>query len=141
MKICLIKQDNQLKPYYQSDMEEFKNLKNNVVYMTEFKQPRNIKHHKLAFALAKCVIANLPESSIWSGKEPYALIKAIELQLGYVETMIKLSGEVLLIPESISFESWGQDKFAEFYSKATPIMAGMIGVTVEELEEGSIEFM
>lgn len=141
MKICLIKQDNQLKPYYQSDMEEFGKLKNNVVYMTEFKRPRNPEHHKKIFALAKCVIANLPESSAWQGKEPYALIKAIELQLGYVETMIKLSGEVLLIPESISFESWDQDKFAEFYSKATPIMAAMIGVTVEELEEGSIEFM
>jgi len=141
MKICLIKQDNQLKPYYQSDMEEFGKLKNNVVYMTEFKQPRNIKHHKLAFALAKCVIANLPETSAWQGKEPYALIKAIELQLGYVETIIKLSGEVLLIPESISFENWDQERFAEFYNKAILILANMINVTADELENNSIEFM
>ena len=141
MKICLIKQDNQLKPYYQSDMESFNNLKSNVVYMAEFKRPRNPEHHKKIFALAKCVTTNLPESAIWSGKEPYALIKAIELQLGYVETMIKLSGEVLLIPESISFESWDQEKFAEFYSKAVPILAKMIGVTSEELENNSIEFM
>jgi hypothetical protein len=136
-----MKHDGRFTPLYNSDKEAYDKLKNNVQYMAKIKQPRNIKHHKLAFALAKCVIVNLPEDSIWSGKEPYALIKAIELQLGYVEPMVKLSGEVLLIPESISFESWGQDKFAEFYSKAVPILAAMINVTVEELEEGSAEFM
>lgn len=141
MKIFFIKREGQFTPIYNSDSESYNKLKNNVQYCAEIKQPRNPEHHKKLFALSKCVIANLPESSIWQGKEPYALIKAIELQLGYVETMIKLTGEVLLIPESISFESWDQNKFAEFYIKAVPIMASMIGVSVEELEEGSIEYM
>ena len=141
MKIFFMKKEERFSPLYNSDSEAYFKLKNNVQYMAEIKQPRNLEHHKKCFALAKCVIANLPESSVWQGKEPYALIKAIELQTGYVETMVKLSGEVLLMPESISFESWGQDKFAAFYNKAVPIMANMIGVTVEELEEGSIEFM
>lgn len=134
MKIFFIKRDGHFQPLYNSDQEAYNKLKNNVQYMAEIKQPRNPDHHRKIFALSKCVISNLPESSVWQGKEPYALIKAIELQTGYVETMVKLSGEVLLIPESISFESWDQEKFAEFYKKAVPILAGMIGVTIDELE-------
>ena len=79
--------------------------------------------------------------SIWHDKNAYALIKAIELELGYVEQIIKLNGDVYFIPESISFESWDQIKFQEFYDKALPILAKMIGVSVTDLETNSIDFM
>ena len=141
MKLAMINQDRVLKPYYQSDENEFKKLKNNTVYFVDVKKPRNLEHHKKIFALANCVIANLPESAIWSNKESYALIKAVELELGYVEQRIKLNGEVYLEPESISFESWDQIKFQEFYNKALPILASMINVSVEELENNSIDYM
>lgn len=141
MKIALIKKDNQLHPYYKSDIESWGKLKNNVVYLAEFKKPRNPEHHKKIFALANCVITNMSENSIWHNKEPYTLIKAIELELGYVEEKIKLGGEIYLEPESINFENWDQLKFQEFYNRAIPIMAEMIGCTIEDLETNSINYL
>ena len=140
-KIFFIKQEGKFRPYYPSDIEEFDKMKSNVVMMAEIRQPRNPGHHKKCFALAKCVITNLPESSSWQGKNPYALIKAIELQTGYVDTIIKLSGEAVLVPQSIDFESMDQEAFQEFYTQAISIMAAMIGVTVDELENNSMDYM
>jgi hypothetical protein len=137
----MINQDRVLKPYYQSDENEFKKLKNNVVYFVEIKQPRNIEHHKKIFAITNCVLFNLPELSIWRDKTPYALIKAIEMELGYVDQRILLNGDAYFEPQSISFESMNQLEFQEFYDKAIPILASMINVEVDELESNSVEFM
>ena len=141
MKLAMINQDRVLKPYYQSDENAFKELKKNQVYFVEIKKPRSIEHHKKIFALANCVIANLPETSIWHNKDAYTLIKAVELELGYVDQKIKLNGEVSHEPKSISFESLDQIEFQKLYDKAIVILAKMIDVTTEELESNSIEYI
>jgi len=141
VKLAMINQDRVLKPYYQSDENEFKKLKNNVVYFVEVKKPRSLEHHKKIFALTNCVLANIPETSIWHNKTAHSLIKAVMRELGYVESRATLKGEVWLEVQSMNFESMDQISFQEFYDKAIPILASMINVSVTDLETNSIDFM
>jgi hypothetical protein len=143
MKLALIKKDNSFYPYYNSDIEAMSKLHSNVVYMAEVKKPRHLEHHKKLFALANCTIANLPETSPLKLKiiDAYGLIKAIEIEVGLTEHEYCIDGGYHVKAKSIDFASMDQLEFQEFYDKAIYIMAGLIGVSVEELETNSIEFM
>jgi len=141
MKICLIKQDNQLKPYYQSDMEEFKTLKNNVVYMAEFKRPRNPEHHRLVFAEAKFAIFHSLETSFWKNKDSYFLIKAAMREAGYVEPEYKLNGEIIFKVKSIAFENMAEDEFSELHEKILPFFAIIGNCTVDDILNNYHDFM
>lgn len=143
MKFAFIKRNNHFEPYYNSDIEEFKRLKNNTVYMAEVKKPRSIEHHKKLFALANCTVANLPEySELYKIRiDAYGLIKAIERELGMYETEYDIYGKVNVRAKSIDFESMDQLEFQTFYDKAVYIMAGLIGITTEELEQNSLEYV
>lgn len=137
----MIKHNQGLFPYYKSDMNDFEKLFNNVVYFIDIKKPRNILHHKKLFAVAKCVIANMPENSVWHNKAPYSLIKAAEMQAGYVDEQIRLDGEVVFIPQSIKFENMDQAEFHILYDKIINIFAVMLNTTVKDLEDYSLEFI
>jgi hypothetical protein len=128
-------------PYTRGDIDDFGNLRGNTVYMLEVRKPRHLEHHQKLFAIAKCVIANMPESSPWCGKESIQLIKATEIQLGYVDQRIKLNGEIYFEPQHINFESMDQLAFQEFYDKTIPLWAQMIGCTPQELESNSLEYI
>jgi len=141
MKINLIKREGRLIPYYKSDMDAIAKLKSNTVYTADFKQPRNPDHHKKLFAIANCAIDNMPEGSVWHDKTAYALIKAIQLQTGYVDQIMKLSGEVILVPQSIAFSEMDQTEFEPLYDAAVEIMSALIGVSRDELENNSVEYM
>lgn len=141
MKLALIKQNDSLKPYYNSDIEAFSKLHNNTVYMADVKKPRNLEHHKKLFALANCTISNLPEQLTVKITDAYSLIKAIEVELDMTEKEYCLDGGFHIKAKSIDFASMDQIEFQEFYDKAIYIMAGLINVTPEELESNSIEYM
>jgi len=127
---------NQFHPVGESDLEKWEKLKQNVVYCMRAKQDRNAKHHRKLFAIAKSITGNLREDHPWSDKEPYQLIKASEIPLGFVNEIIDLDGEVHLIPESIDFENWGQEKFETFYNKVIPYWIEKFGEWVAEIEAG-----
>jgi hypothetical protein len=74
---------------------------------------RNIRHHRLFFALLQLVFKNQEKYLSLEG-----LRFAVTIQAGYVEE-IKLSGDkVTLKPKSINFTSMNQNEFAEFYAAA-----------------------
>ncbi|MCK9282433.1 MAG: hypothetical protein M0P71_17600 [Melioribacteraceae bacterium] len=134
--IHFIKQHGQLKPVYKADLERWEKVKENIVYCMRAERDRNHKHHSKLFAIAQGIIDNLPDDNPWSNKESYQLIKASEIPLGYVEEIISLDGEVSLIPESISFEKWSQEKFEGFYNKVIQYWAEKFGDWVIEIEAG-----
>ena len=109
---------NKFQPVYKSDHDKWSKLHEGIIYTMRYKSDRNVRHHKKLFGIAKTIIENQSERSIWDNKEPYALIKATEIELGYVNEIVKFDGEIVFEPESINFEMWGQEKFEEFYDKA-----------------------
>lgn len=143
MKLALIKRNGGYFPYYKSDVEASQKLKDNIVYFADIKKPRNLDHHKKLFALANCTIANLPDDSILVRKQvdAYGLIKAIEVELGMIENEYCLDGGYHTKAKSIDFASMDQTEFQEFYDKAVYIMAGLINVSTEDLEQNSMEYL
>lgn len=141
MKLHCKKINNSLMPVYKSDVEYFSKLKDNAVYAISVTLDRNYLHHKKLFAICKMIISNLPIENIWSNKEAYQLIKAVEEQLGYVIPQMNMKGEVKLEPESINFENWDQIKFSEFYQKAIPFLADYFGYTIDQLDDNYIDYL
>jgi len=131
--IHFVKQSGQFKPMYLADLERWEKVKENTPYIMRAERDRNHRFHSLVFAVSKVVIENLPEDHIWSNKTPYALIKSIEIALGYVEQILTMEGEIILVPESISFEKWGQEKMEEFYNKFLLYISDKFGYNPEEL--------
>lgn len=132
--IHFTKLDGQFKPYYKSDLTTWEKLREGIIYTMRYKQDRNARHHRKLFAIAQLIIDNVPEGNPWEDKTPYQLIKATEIPLGYVDETITLSGEIIMMPQSISFEEWPQEIFEEFYNKAVNYWAGHFNYTIEDLE-------
>jgi len=115
--IHFVKQSGQFKPMYLADLERWEKVKENTPYIMRAERDKNHKFHNKLFAIAQEIINNLPEDSPWENKTSYQLIKASMIPLGFVEEMVTLEGQVVLIPESISFEKCKQEKFEEIYEK------------------------
>jgi hypothetical protein len=98
-------------PVYNSDYEFMKRCKIGKEILWRTHKSRNAKHHKLIFAIAKCVIANMPEGSIWAKQEPYELIKACMVAEGIVDIKYNLDGTTRGEAKSIAFESMAEDEF------------------------------
>jgi hypothetical protein len=137
--IHFMRQGEKLKPVYKSDIDKWNKLKENTIYCMRYKRDRNYKFHKLLFAVAQTVIDNLPEGHMYENKSAYNLIKAVEIATGYVDEIITMDGEIVMVPQSIDYESWDQEKIEEFYSKFLPYVSEHFGYNPEELEKNSME--
>ena len=139
--IHFTKQDGQFKPISKSDLETWEKLKEGKVYAMRYKSDRNYKHHCKLFAIARMIIDNESEESIWNNKTEYSLIKATEIELGYVNEIVRFNGEIDLEPESINFETWGQEKFEKFYTDAINYWSKHFGYDVEAMDFYSNDYL
>ena len=132
MKITLIKTlNNTFKIAFDSDYETAKKIKVNEPYEFEFKNSRNPKHHKKYFALLNLVVNNTEKF-----KDVNHLRMILAIECGYYDELINpLTGEVTIVPKSISFSSMGQDEFSELYSKSIDYCCKVLGVEKSEIIE------
>lgn len=137
--IHFIKKQGQFKPVYKSDVDKWNKLKGDTIYCMRYKRDRNYKFHKLLFAVAQTVVDNLPEGHPFENKSAYNLIKAVEIATGYVDEIITMDGEIIMVPQSIDYESWDQEKIEEFYNKFLPYVADHFGYDPDALENNSME--
>lgn len=79
-----------------------------------WKKPRNPQHHKKFMALVTYVKDN---SDTFDTKKK--ALTAVKIAAGHVEwEMSPVTGELVPIPKSISFDSMDQNEFDNFYSDA-----------------------
>lgn|SRR3990167_1596930 len=143
MKIFLIKRDRQIEPIYRMSIDYVDSMQQNVVYSAEMRKPRNPKFHNLVFALAKCALDNMPESrAYWRHYTPYDFIKALQLEIGATEKMIKLNGEVVQVPLSIAFESMDENEFEKTIAEPMfEVCAKVLNCTVDELKTNYVNYL
>lgn len=111
-KITLVKQlNNTFKIAFDSDYEKLKKIKVNEPYEFEYKNSRNIRFHRKAFALFNMVFDN---------QEIYRNIDDLRYDLtveaGYFELRVNIHGEEVKKAKSISFASMDETEFNEYYS-------------------------
>ncbi|MCA1298000.1 DUF1367 family protein [Stappia indica] len=81
--------------------------------MVRLHTPRNIKHHRMFFALLRMAT----DSGAWDSSEE-TLRDAIKIACGCVDTIIGLDGRTYFKPRSMSFESMSQAEFSRFFDRA-----------------------
>lgn len=132
MKIMVKRKDSTLIPVDPLSEKEIFKLKDKT-YSCTIKESRNPKHHNLVFGLAKFTVDNCHEESVWSGKDPYSIIKAIQLEVGSVEYIQKFDGEIIAIPKSIAFENMDEDEFSHISDALFFYCAKILDIDQKEL--------
>jgi len=118
-----------------TDQESWKALKPKVgkTVATETKRARSPQHHRKFWAIMNTVFENQQTKF----PDVDSMVDAIKIEIGHADIQLRLSGESVLIPRSISFHDLDQDKFNVFYKKAIECVCEFIipGATPEEVNE------
>jgi len=117
-----------LVPLYSSDLEEKRKLKLGEDYEVTIKRPRNIRFHRLFFALLNIGYENTQLDMPFDTYRKYAVMKA-----GFVRTYTTPRG-AYFEPESISFGNMDEDTFREVYDRVLDVIIKDIGATREDIE-------
>lgn len=121
MKAMLLKTDKGLRGATPADHDAWTKFRRRLETMKpgtwvrmEWARPRNGQHHRKLFALLQLVSEN---SEIYD--TPEKALVAVKLVTGHFDLMAHpVTGEIMQIPRSISYEAMEQDEFDKFYSAA-----------------------
>lgn len=98
------------------DQTEFDKLRPTNEYKIDARKARNPDHHRKGFALINLIFEN---------QEKYTtiehLLTELKLRVGWYTEHVRTSGELVMIPKSISFADMDQTQFEEFYNRVTDI--------------------
>mgnify|MGYP000043799597 CR=1 FL=1 len=113
--------DNAMTQAYFADLEVGR------VYRAKISKPRNVRMHRLYWALCGAVAEQLDR--------PAELISSlIKIRCGHVD-VVKTAQGIVEIPKSISFAKMSQTDFREFFERAIEVVCSDIlpGVNSEDL--------
>jgi len=118
-------------------IEAMNKIKNGTEIMIEYKQKRNVKFHRKAFALLNLVLKNQDRYSNIND-----LLVEFKLKSGHYEEHITTKGKIIYLPKSIAFSEMDELEFNELYSKFIDIaLQHFISMSKEELEQQIINFI
>lgn len=97
---------------------ELRRLKIGQLVFVEIKAARNVRQHRYLFGLLRLMV----DHGIYPTTD--AALTALKIATGHVDRLvIKDTGDVHLIPKSISFTSMRQTEFQEWFDAALKIVA------------------
>lgn len=132
MKFLAAKQLGALRPVDQAGEDALRKLGQGQLVEIEIRRPRNIKWHRLYWALVTLVWDNSDTDRYPTAEDLHA---AIKIAAG-LRTRIELpDGTVGFIPGSIAFHKMSEDDFAVFFDRVCTLVARhfLPGVTNEDL--------
>ena len=138
MKIPMIKHDGALRPMSNAAAAVLGKIKQGAEVMVEVTRPRNIRHHRLFFALVQIIFNNQDR---YESEEH--LLTALKVALGHCETIVLQSGAPAYIPKSIAFAKMDQVAFDGFFENAcqVAIKHWLPTVTSEQLRDEVLEMV
>lgn len=82
--------------------------------------PRNLKHHRLLFALLNTVLKGQADPPLYPTTK--ALLNAIKMGTGHIEEVRDLHGRTHFMPASIDFASLDEVAFSEWFDHAVNLI-------------------
>lgn len=143
MKIRLVNTAAGLVPMYDDDWDERRKLKPGGVYVAEIKPARNIRFHRLYFALVEAAWSLLPEQTAAGFRNREGFRKYLEVAAGWYEPFYSpIRGEWLEIPKSISFSSMDGAEFRQLYERVKDVVIRILDgyTTKDEFERVLLNF-
>lgn len=98
------------------------------IYRADIVKPRSYAHHKLCMALLTLTYQNQERYTSFD-----MFRKAVALEAGHVNEIIKLDGEVVLEPGSLSYDALDEVEFTRVAGAMMTICAQILDVTEPEL--------
>jgi hypothetical protein len=138
-KFLAVKHFGSLRPCDEAGEAELRKVANGETIELELRRPRNIRHHRMFFALMSIVWEQLDTERYPTVED---LVAAVKIAAG-LRTRIELpSGEVGFIPGSIAFHKMDQSAFSGFYDRVCDLIARhfLPGVTSADLKR-EVEIM
>lgn len=109
-----------LRPVDDAGAEVLRKIKQGEIVTVDIKKPRNIRHHRMFFALMNIVFENTERDTYPTLDD---VVGAVKIAAG-IRTRIALrGGEIGYMPGSISFSKMDQTQFNEFYDRVCDLVA------------------
>ena len=118
----LIKTSMGLSPYTDEDAIELRGVGIGDILQAKALDQRNVQHHRKFFALIRIVYDNMPEQFDSHFPTQDDLRHELIKRAGFYKEYIDLKGKKQYRAESISFDSMGQKRFDELYSKVLDVV-------------------
>lgn len=121
-----------LRPVDDAGEEALSKIAQGDLVMVEVKRPRNIKFHRMYWALVTIVWQQLDEYRYPTADDLHA---AIKIAAGLRTRIVLPDGTIGFIPGSIAFNKMSQDDFSAFFDRVCNLIAKhfLPGVTDAEL--------
>lgn len=131
MKLIFRKSHGALVPEDQEAQDAMAKIKHGDLVHVEVKRTRNLKHHRLYWALVNLVFDNQEKFAT-----PQQIHNALKEAAGLYETQMRLDGRPMRVLSSTSFEDMDQGAFAKYYDQCCDILAKVFlpGVTSQQLK-------
>lgn len=143
MKLNLVNTPEGLKPCYDEDYEEKKKLRIGETYTAEIKPARNLRFHRLYFALIGLAWEYLPESQTAGFRTKENFRKYVEIAAGCCDVIYHPRfKDWVEVPKSVSFDKMDDAEFRDLYERVREVIFSIIGrfVSDEEFERNLSNF-
>lgn len=140
MKILLRKQFGSLRPVDPAGEEMLTKIPNGATVQAEIRRPRNVRHHRMYWALISLVWENIDQERYPSPEDLHA---AIKIAAGLRTRIVLPDGTVGFIPGSTAFHKMDQAAFDQFYNRVCDLIARhfLPGVSSEDLKREVLEMI
>ena len=141
-KIAVQMRQGVLYPFSQEDREKLSAYKDNQILnlkVSGCRKPRSHEQLKMLFGVLKTVVANTDNAN-WNSLEKAKL--SLKVALGFVDSgvmVVDAQNNVIVKYRSFSYEGLKHMEACQIFDRSWPILAGVIGVSVDELLENSGE--
>ena len=129
-QVALLVTDKGYEPYDDASRKQHSKLKVGSLIGARIARSRSIQHHRLYWKVLECAV----NATDW-WLTPEALHLALKEATGYVTIVRSMSGKMMRIPESTSFDEMTQDEFKSYCDAAFRILADKLEMPIEELLE------
>lgn len=119
----------------QASIEAMRQIPEKSIVKIQLSIPRNVRHHRMFFALINIVWQAQREPRMFPTRE--SLLDAIKIATGHVREVRDLQGRAHIVPDSISFGRMDNIQFREWFDAAVRVILERIlpGVEKKDLEQ------
>lgn len=136
LEIALQKKNKTLAPFSEEDLEALREYKENQVIRAKLygvEKPRSYEQLKMYWSLCGIVAENMMEDTTKEDVDFEVKIQVAKKHPSMIRRFRSVQGVVYMEPISISYANMKHLAACRFFDLAFPIMAGLIGTTVDEL--------
>lgn len=119
-------------PLYEADEDAVKAIKENEWVEITIKQKRSLPQLQAYWSMLQRVVE---ATDAFPSAEK--LHEALKMDLGYFTPMKLLSGDIVLIPDSVAFNKMTAPDFRAYFAKAEALIAEKFGIAVGDLREAA----